>query len=106
MSQVNGHIIAGLTPLWKRIQLLQEIMLLLIMVFAISALPVLTVPGWLTGISRVFPVTPAVVSLRGVMLGHRGVTGHMGEPAAWSESPSTSPRRPSSLGACLAVKTS
>jgi len=39
--------------------------MLLIMVFAISALPVLTVPGWLTGISRVFPVTPAVVSLRG-----------------------------------------
>ncbi len=71
-------IIAGLTLLWKRIQLLQETMLLLLMVFAISALPVLTVPGWFTAIGRVFPVTPAVASLYGVMLGHRGVTGLWG----------------------------
>jgi hypothetical protein len=71
-------IIAGLTLLWKRIQLLQETMLLLIMVFAISALPVLTVPGWFTGIGRAFPVTSAVASLYGVMLGHRGVTGGVG----------------------------
>ncbi len=71
-------IIAGLTLLWKRIQLLQETMLLLLMVFAISALPVLTVPGWFTGIGRVFPVTSAVASLYGVMLGHRGVTGLWG----------------------------
>ena len=71
-------IIAGLTLLWKRIQLLQETMLLLIMVFAISALPVLTVPGWFTGIGRVFPVTSSVASLYGVMLGHRGVTGLWG----------------------------
>ncbi len=71
-------IIAGLTLLWKRIQLLQETMLLLVMVFAISALPVLTVPGWFTGIGRVFPVTSSVASLYGVMLGHRGVTGAWG----------------------------
>ncbi len=71
-------IIAGLTLLWKRIQLLQETMLLLIMVFAISALPVLTIPGWFTAIGRVFPVTSSVASLYGVMLGHRGVTGAWG----------------------------
>jgi ABC-2 type transport system permease protein len=71
-------IIAGLTLVWKRIQLLQETMLLLILVFAVSALPVLAVPGWFTGIGRVFPVTSSVASLYGVMLGHRGVTGPWG----------------------------
>jgi len=71
-------IIAGLTLLWKRIQLLQETTLLLLMVFAISALPVLAVPGWFTGIGRVFPATAGVASLYGVMLGHRGVTGLWG----------------------------
>jgi hypothetical protein len=71
-------IIAGLTLLWKRIQLLQETMLLLLMVFAISALPVLAVPGWFTGIGRVFPVTADVASLYGVMIGGRGVTGLWG----------------------------
>jgi hypothetical protein len=67
-------IIAGMTLLWKRIQLLQETFLLLVQIFAISALPLLTVPGWFTGIGRAFPVTSAVASLYGVLLGHHGVT--------------------------------
>jgi ABC-2 type transport system permease protein len=71
-------IIAGMTLLWKRIQLLQETFLLLVQIFAISALPLLTVPGWFTGIGRLFPVTSAVASLYGVLLGHRSVTGLWG----------------------------
>ena len=71
-------IIGGMTLLWKRIQLLQETMLFLVMIFAVTALPLITVPGWFTGISRVFPVTADVASLYGVMLGHRGVTGPWG----------------------------
>jgi hypothetical protein len=71
-------IIAGMTLLWKRIQLLNDMLLMLVMVFAVSALPLITVPGWFTGISRVFPVTADVASLYGVMLGHRGVTGPWG----------------------------
>jgi len=71
-------IIAGMTLLWKRIQLLQETFLLLVMVFAVSALPLFTVPGWFAAISRMFPATSAVASLYGVMLGHRGVTGLWG----------------------------
>jgi len=67
-------IIAGMTLLWKRIQLLQETILMLVMIFAVTALPLVTVPGWFTGISRVFPATADVASLYGVMLGHRGVT--------------------------------
>jgi ABC-2 type transport system permease protein len=71
-------IIAGMTLAWKRIQLLQETFLMLVMIFAVTALPLFTVPGWFTGLGRVFPVTASVASLYGVMLGHRGVTGLWG----------------------------
>jgi ABC-2 type transport system permease protein len=71
-------IIAGMTLLWKRIQLLQEGVLMLVMIFAFAALPVFTVPGWFAGLGRVFPLTSSVTSLYGVMLGHRGVTGPWG----------------------------
>jgi ABC-2 type transport system permease protein len=61
-------IIAAMTLMWKRIQPLQEGFLLLVMIFAISALPVLAVPGWFTGVGRVFPVTAAVASLYRVLI--------------------------------------
>ena len=71
-------IIGGMTLLWKRIQLLQEGVLMLVMIFAFAALPVFTVPGWFAGLGRVFPLTSPVASLYGVMLAHRGVTGLWG----------------------------
>jgi ABC-2 type transport system permease protein len=72
-------IIAGtMALLWKRIQLLQETFLMLVMIFAFTALPVLIVPGWFTGLGRLFPVTADVASLYGVMLGRQGVTGLWG----------------------------
>jgi hypothetical protein len=51
---------------------------MLVMIFAVTALLLITVPGWFTGISRAFPVTADVASLYGVMPGHRGVTGLWG----------------------------
>lgn len=71
-------IMAGMTLLWKRIQILMDVFLMLVMIFAVSALPLFTVPGWFTGLGRVFPVTADVASLYSVMLGHRGVTGAWG----------------------------
>jgi ABC-2 type transport system permease protein len=71
-------IMAGMTLLWKRIQILMDVLLMLVMIFAVAALPVITVPGWFTGLGRLFPVTADVASLYGVMLGHRGVTGAWG----------------------------
>ena len=71
-------IMAGMTLLWKRIALLQDGFLFLVMIFAISALPLFAIPGWFAGLGRVFPVTADVASLYGVMLGHRGVTGAWG----------------------------
>ncbi len=67
-------IIGGLTLVWKRIQMLQEGFLLLVMIFAISALPVLTVPGWFAGLGRVFPVTSAVASLYRVLIARQPAT--------------------------------
>lgn len=67
-------IIGGMTLVWKRIQMLQEGFLLLVMVFAVAALPVLTVPGWFAGLGRLFPVTSAVASLYGVLIARRPVT--------------------------------
>jgi ABC-2 type transport system permease protein len=71
-------IMAGMTLLWKRIQILMDVFLMLVMIFAFTALPVITVPGWFAGLGRVFPVTADIASLYGVMLGHRGVTGLWG----------------------------
>ncbi|MBO0771686.1 MAG: ABC transporter permease [Actinobacteria bacterium] len=71
-------IIAGMTLAWKRIQLLQETFLMLVMVFAVSALPLLAVPGWFAGLGRLFPVTADVASLYGVMLTRRSVTAPWG----------------------------
>jgi hypothetical protein len=67
-----------MTLLWKRIQLLQEGALMLVMIFAFAGLPVFTVPGSFVGLGRVFPLTGPVTSLYGVMLGHCGVTGLWG----------------------------
>jgi ABC-2 type transport system permease protein len=77
-------IIGGMTLVWKRIQMLQEGFLMLVMIFAIAALPVITVPGWFTGLGRFFPATAPVASLYGAMIGHRGVTGLWGNGGlAW-----------------------
>lgn len=67
-------IIGGLTLIWKRIQVLQEGLLLLVMIFAISALPIFTVPRWFAGAGRAFPATGVVASLYGSLIGHRPVT--------------------------------
>jgi ABC-2 type transport system permease protein len=71
-------IIAGMTLIWRRIEMLQEGLLLLVMIFAVAALPIFTVPGWFAGIGRVFPVTGIVASLYGVLISHRPATGLWG----------------------------
>jgi ABC-2 type transport system permease protein len=47
-------IMAGMTLLWKRIAILQDGFLFLVQIFAFSALPLFTVPGWFAGLGRVF----------------------------------------------------
>ncbi|MGH3343767.1 MAG: ABC transporter permease [Carbonactinosporaceae bacterium] len=55
--------IAGATLVWKRIQLVNDAVLTLVMIFSASALPLIAVPGWWATISHVFPLTDVVGSL-------------------------------------------
>jgi ABC-2 type transport system permease protein len=67
-------IIGGLALAGRHIQMLQEGMLMLTLLFSMSAVPLFTVPGWFAAIGHYFPVTAGVGSLYGVLLGHRPVT--------------------------------
>lgn len=71
-------IIGGVTLVWRRIAPIQEAFLLLVVVFAVSALPEFTVPGWFSGLGRAFPVTSEVASLYRVLIIRQPVTGLWG----------------------------
>lgn len=66
-------LIAGMTIRWKRIQLLNDTTMIAVMIFSASAVPLLHVPGWMATTGRFFPVTNAIASLYGLMLGHRTI---------------------------------
>jgi hypothetical protein len=70
-------IIAGATLVYKRIQIVNDTVLMLVMIFSASALPLIHVPSWWSAASHAFPATDGVGSLYNAMLAHRSVT------AAW-----------------------
>ncbi len=70
-------IVAGATLVWKRIQLVNDTVLMLVMLFSAAAVPLISVPGWWAGTGRVFPLTAGVASLYEVLFRHESVT------AAW-----------------------
>lgn len=55
--------IAGATLVWKRIQMVNDAVLALVMIFSASALPLIAVPDWWATISHVFPLTDVVGGL-------------------------------------------
>lgn len=61
-------IIAGATLVWKRIQLVNDTVLMAVMLFSASALPLIDVPGWWADLSHVFPLTDGVGSLYRALL--------------------------------------
>jgi ABC-type polysaccharide/polyol phosphate export permease len=67
-------IVAGATLVWKRIQLINDTVLMLVMLFSAAAVPLIAVPAWWADTGRVFPLTAGIASLNNVMLGHRSVT--------------------------------
>jgi ABC-2 type transport system permease protein len=67
-------IIGGLTLVFKRIQLLNDSVMIVVMLASAGALPLIAVPGWMAGAGRAFPLTAGIASLYGVLLGHRPVT--------------------------------
>ncbi|HKA50302.1 MAG TPA: ABC transporter permease [Candidatus Dormibacteraeota bacterium] len=67
-------IIAGATLVYKRIQIVNDGVLMMVMIFSASALPLIHVPGWWADASHAFPLTDGVGSLYNVMIAHRSVT--------------------------------
>lgn len=65
--------IGGATLVYKRIQLVNDTVLLLVMIFSASALPLIAVPGWWAALGHAFPFTDGVANLYGVMLAHQSV---------------------------------
>jgi ABC-2 type transport system permease protein len=55
--------IAGGTLVWKRIQLVNDALLTVVMIFSASALPLISVPGWWAGLSHFLPLTDVIGSL-------------------------------------------
>ncbi len=55
--------IAGATLVWKRIQLVNDALLMVVMLFSASALPLITVPRWWADASHFFPLTDVIGGL-------------------------------------------
>lgn len=67
-------IIAGATLIWKRIQLVNDFVLTMVMLFSASAIPLIAVPGWWTASSHFFPLTDGVGSLYRTLFTDQPVT--------------------------------
>jgi ABC-2 type transport system permease protein len=67
-------IIAGATLVWKRIQLVNDTVLLMVMLFSASAVPLIDVPGWWADASHLFPLTDGVGSLYKALFTDQSVT--------------------------------
>ncbi|ABL79520.1 MULTISPECIES: ABC-2 family transporter protein [unclassified Nocardioides] len=55
--------VAGGTLVWKRIQLVNDAILIVVMIFSASALPLIAVPGWWANLSHFLPLTDVIGSL-------------------------------------------
>lgn len=61
-------IIAGLTLVWKRIPLLNDLVLMLVLFFSGAMYPVAEMPGWAEAVAQPLFLTHAMAGLRAVML--------------------------------------
>jgi ABC-2 type transport system permease protein len=71
-------IIAGATLVWKRIQLVNDTVLLMVMLFSASAVPLIDVPGWWATASHAFPLTDGIGSLYKALLTDQSITSPWG----------------------------
>jgi ABC-2 type transport system permease protein len=71
-------IIAGATLVWKRIQLVNDTVLMVVMLFSASAVPLIDVPGWWADASHAFPLTDGVGSLYTALFTDQSVTSPWG----------------------------
>lgn len=67
-------VIAGATLVWKRIELVNDLVLAMVMMFSASALPLIDAPAWWTDLGHVFPLTDPVGGLyRTLLTDHTGL---------------------------------
>lgn len=66
--------VAGATLIWKRIQLVNDTLLMVVFLLSAAAIPIITVPGWWADASRVFPLTAGISGLYQVLIAHRDGT--------------------------------
>ncbi len=71
-------IIAGATLVWKRIQLVNDTVLLMVMLFSASAVPLIDVPAWWATTSHLFPLTDSVGSLYQALFTDQSITAPWG----------------------------
>ncbi|MPZ88984.1 MAG: hypothetical protein GEU81_13110 [Nitriliruptorales bacterium] len=84
-------IVAGITLVWKRIQMLNDLVLLGVFFFSGAVLPRAEMPGWAEAVGTPLFMTHAVAGLRTVMLdgntlawgGAGGLAWMLGTAAAW-----------------------
>lgn len=67
-------IIAGATLVWKRVQMVNDAVLMSVMLFSAAAVPLIAVPGWWADTGRAFPLTAGVASLYSLLLRHDSAT--------------------------------
>lgn len=71
-----GHslIIGGLTLLWKRVELLNDMGLLVLFFLGGIFVPLDQMPGWMAALGRLLPVTHPIEAARAVLLDGEGLT--------------------------------
>jgi ABC-type polysaccharide/polyol phosphate export permease len=72
-------IIAGATLVWRRIQMLNDTLLMMAFLASAAAVPLITVPSWWADISLAFPLTSGVANLYDVLIQHQPVTSPWGD---------------------------
>ena len=72
-------VIGGLTLLWKRIEMINEMLLTVVAIFSGAFVPLDQLPDWMAAIGRLFPISHAIASLRGLLIDGRPVTTFAGD---------------------------
>lgn len=84
-------VVAGVTLVWKRVQMLNDLVLLSVLFFSGAVLPLAEMPGWARTVGTPLFMTHAVAGLRTVTLdgqpltigGTGGLAWMLGTAAAW-----------------------
>lgn len=60
-------IVGGLTLIWKRVEMVQDTMLTIVLLGSAGAVPVIAAPAWFSDVGRVFPLNSFLASMYAVL---------------------------------------